>query len=100
MVDDQEAAFRQSMAFNAEAARAGLFSAAADMAKTMKEGDVLNGEAALLTGAVEMAAQLWMHTMIQAGHSPMKARKAFEKQARTFAIKHSRPEEQAEAVAS
>jgi hypothetical protein len=94
-VDPNEAAFRQSMAFNSDAARAGLFSAALDIADTMKENDVPHGEAAVVTGALEMAAQLWMQVMLQAGHTRMKARQAAEKQFRTFLIKHSEPRENA-----
>lgn len=92
---EAERAYRQSMAFNTEAARAGLFAAAMDMAETMKNAGIPDGEAALLTGAVEMAAQLWMQVMLQAGQTPMAARKALEKQIRTFAIKHSRQREEA-----
>jgi hypothetical protein len=96
--DPNEHAFRQTMAFNAEAARAGLFSSALDIADTMREAQVVNGEAAVVTGALEMAAQLWMQVMMQAGHPKMKARQAAEKQFRTFLIKHGEPRE--EAVAS
>lgn len=90
-------AFKASMSFNAEAARSGLFAAAIDIMDTMKKNDIPNGEAALLTGAVEMAAQLWMRTMLSAGKTRLEARKSLEKQVRTFAIKHSYPENQQEA---
>ncbi|MGH6730017.1 MAG: hypothetical protein ACREBK_07670, partial [Sphingomicrobium sp.] len=56
---EQEAAWRRHMAFNAEAARSGLFAAALDIATTMREQGVAQGEACLLTGAAEFVAQLW-----------------------------------------
>lgn len=96
--DPNDKAFRQSMAFNAEAARAGLFAAAIDIADTMQKNNIPHGEAALVTGAMEMAAQLWMQTMLGAGQTRMASRKAAEKQFRTFLNKHSHPNEQQEAV--
>lgn len=99
--DPNGTAFRQSMAFNAEAARAGLFAAAQDIAEAMQKANIPNGEAALLTGAVEMACQLWMQVMLQApGVTRQKARAKLIEQVRTFANKHSRPEDRPEAVAS
>lgn len=87
---EQEAAFRQSMAFNAEAARSGLFAAALDIADTMRKSGVPHGEACLVTGAVEMAAQLWFEVMARAGHQPKLSRARFIKQAREFFDKHER----------
>ena len=92
--DENEQAFRQSMAFNSEAVRSGLFAAAIDIANIMKKNDIPHGEAALITGAIEMAAQLWMQVMLKAGNTRQAARQQLEKQVRTFALKHSRPAEQ------
>lgn len=88
--EEKEAAFRQSMAFNAEAARSGLFAAAIDIADTMKKSGVPHGEAALLTGAVEMAAQLWFEVMHRAGQPPKFSRARFIKQAKEFFDKHEK----------
>ncbi len=95
--DENEAALRLSMSFNAEACRSGLFAAAIDILDTMKKNDIPNGEAALVTGALEMACQLWMQVMLQAGHMPEAARIAFFGQAKTFLRKHSRLREEARA---
>lgn len=89
-MDENEKAVRLSLSFNAEACRSGLFSAALDIADTMKKNNIPLGEAALLTGAVEMVSQLWMQVMLQAGHTPEKARIGLIKQTRIFAKKHSR----------
>lgn len=78
------------MAFNAEAARSGLFAAAIDIAEAMKKSEIPHAEAALLTGAVEFVAQLWHEVGIKAGKSPAQVRKMLEKQVRTFFIKHTK----------
>lgn len=83
-----EATRAQTLAFNTEAARSGLFAAAIDIADIMRENDVPEGEAALITGAVEFAVQLWDRTMIAAGQTPKASREAFEKQAKFFFKKH------------
>lgn len=87
---EAEAAFKQSMAFNAEAARSGLFAAALDIADTLKEANVPNGEAALLTGAAEMVAQLWQQVGEKAGIPSAKVRKTLLDEIKTFYGKHQR----------
>ncbi len=87
---EQEAAFRQSMAFNAEAARSGLFAAALDIAVEMKNAGIPHADAAILTGAAEMVAQLWQQVAHQAGIPAATARKNLEKEIRTFFGKHVR----------
>ena len=89
---DEQAVFAQSLAFNAEAARSGLFAAAQDIAKTMRENGVPHGEAALLTGAIEMAAQLYTQVMLAAGHTPRAIRTELHKQVRFFHRKHLKAE--------
>ena len=79
---------RQRQAFLAESVRSGLFSAALDIAESMKQGGVEGGEAALLTGAIEFSVQLWTETMLKAGHPPQKVRKSLEANVRTFFQKH------------
>lgn len=68
---------KRSLAFNAEAARAGLFAAALDMLDTMKEQGVEEAEAAVMTGVVEAAAQLWQQVSHQAKIPTQKARRTF-----------------------
>jgi hypothetical protein len=89
---EQEAAFRQSMAFNTEAARSGLFAAAIDIAETMKKAGVPHGEACLVTGAVEFATQLWFQTMHRAGQPTKRSRAQLVKQVRDFFDKHEKAE--------
>ena len=80
---------KSDMAFNAEAARAGMFAAALDMIDTMREAGVEQAEAAVLTGAIEMATQLWTKVMLEVGHPPQMVRVSLEKQIRVFFRKHS-----------
>jgi hypothetical protein len=86
--EEQEAAFRRSLAFNTEAARAGLFAAALDIAETMKEAQVPHGESCIMTGAVEMAVQLWAQVSETAGVPRKKSRETLEKEMRRFFAKH------------
>lgn len=78
----------QALAFNTEAVRGYLFTAAVEIARGLKEGEVEHGEAALITGAVEMAAQLFAQVMHQAGKTPRESRMALEKIMRQFHRKH------------
>jgi len=82
--------FRRSMAFNAEAARAGMFAAALDMLDTMREQGIPQAEAAVMTGAVEMAAQLWQQVSHEAKIPVQKARRTFLSEAQHFFSKHLR----------
>lgn len=86
--EEQEAAFRQHMAFNVEAVRSGLFASAIDIAETMKEQNVPHADAIITTAAIEFAAQLWVQVMIRSGQTPKAAREALEKQVRFFFLKH------------
>lgn len=90
--EEQEAAFRQSMAFNTEAARSGLFAAAIDIAEEMKKAGIPHGEACLVTGAVEFAAQLWFQVMHRAGQPPKKSRAKLRQQIGEFFDKHEKAE--------
>ena len=87
---EQEAAFRQSMAFNSEAVRSGLFAAALDIADELRKAGVPHGEACLLTGAAEFVAQLWQQVGHKGGIPPMKTRSTLLKEINTFYGKHVR----------
>lgn len=50
---------RRALLFNIEAARAGLFAAAVDIAEEMKSKGVAQVDVVILTAAAEMSAQLW-----------------------------------------
>lgn len=86
----KEAEWRAA-AFNAEAARSGLFAAALDMAEAMKDSGIPNAEAALLTGAVEFVAQLWQQVGLAAGIPRATTRKLIEKELRFYLNKHAEP---------
>ena len=88
--EELDAAYRQSMAFNTEAARSGLFAAALDIADTMRSHGVPNGEACLMTGALEFAVQLWFQVSAQAGVMPNRARDTLMKEVWDFWDKHRR----------
>lgn len=87
---ENDAAYRRSMAFNAEAARAGLFAAALDIAGEMRKGGVPHADAAILTGAVEFSAQLWQQVGEKAGIASSQIRQNFLKEAKFFYGKHQR----------
>lgn len=87
---EQDAAFKRSMAFNAEAVRSGLFAAALDISNELKKAGVPHGEAALLTGAAEFVAQLWQQVGENGGLKPMKVRTTLLGEIKTFFGKHVR----------
>ena len=78
----------QEVAFNCEAVRGYLFSAAEHVLEGMQDQKVEHAGAAVMTGGLEFAAQLWMQAALQAGVSPMKARQTAEKEFRGFLLKH------------
>lgn len=70
-----------------EAARAGFNLIAVDMMRAMGEKGVENAPAAVLSGAVEFATQIWVQTMLQAGNPPLKVREALIQQVKTYFMK-------------
>jgi hypothetical protein len=90
----------REVAFNAEAVRSYLFSAGQHVLEGMTEQKVNNGAAAVLTGSVEFAAQLWMQVALQSGVPVKKARETAEKEFRGFLRKHSQPQQQQTALES
>lgn len=87
---NDDADWRRSMAFNAEAARAGIFAAALDMLDTMKAQGVPQAEAAVMTGAVEASAQLWQQVAHEAKIPVRTARRTFLGECQQFFSKHHR----------
>lgn len=85
---EKSEAERKSMAFNTEAARAGIFAAMLDIVDTMRESGIPDVEACVLTGAVEASAQLWAQVGQAAKIPRAKNRKTFEGEARRFFNKH------------
>lgn len=88
------------VAFNVEAVRGYLFSAAEHVLESMTEQQVAHAAPAVMTAGLEFAAQLWMQVALQTGVPRAKARQTAEKQFRTFLTKHGRPKEQQEAKES
>lgn len=86
--EEQQAAFQQSMAFNSEAVRSGLFAAAMDIAGELRKAEVPQGEACLLTGAAEFVAQLWQQVAENGGLNQNKSRDLLIKEIKTFWRKH------------
>lgn len=82
----------QALAFNAEAVRGYMFNAAREVAEGMQKDGIAFGEAALLTGAIEMVAQLWAQVAHRSGISPSDARQKAERQFRIFYHKHLQAE--------
>lgn len=90
---EQQKAFAQSLAFNTEAVRAGLFASAQDISEMLHQNGVPHADAALVTGAVEFAAQLWTQMMFKAGHTPRSIRTKLHEQVRYFHRKHLKAEQ-------
>lgn len=88
----------QDIAFNIEATRAGMFAAALDMLESMRTAGVQDAPAALITGSIEAATQLWAQVSKRAGVPRKKARETMEKEMRRFFAQHwdSDPEEPTE----
>ncbi len=82
----------QALAFNAEAVRSYLFQSALEVAEQMQKDGIAMGEAAILTGAIEMVAQLWAQVGFRAGQSPSDVRHKAERQFRIFYHKHMKAE--------
>jgi hypothetical protein len=89
-VSKEEADWRRSMAFNAEAARAGIFAAMLDIHETMNKQGVPQAAAAVMTGAIEAAAQLWVQVSMESGIPVAKSRRTFLGECQTFFSKHLR----------
>lgn len=89
---------RDAVAFNVDAVRSFLFTAAQHAFEGMHNDGIAHAPVAVMTGALEMAAQMWMWTAIQQGVPIQKARQTAEREFRTFLIKHSKtkPVEQGE----
>lgn len=81
------------VAFNVEAVRGYLFSAALEVASSLQEQNIAHGETAVMTAAVEFAVQLWVQVSMRAGVPPKKARETLERQVHTYWRKHLLAEE-------
>lgn len=89
----------QAVAFNAEAVRAYLFQSALEVADGMQKDGISHSDAAILTGAIEMVAQLWAQVGHRSGNSPSDVRHKAERQFRIFYHRHLKAErEKAEPV--
>lgn len=78
--EELDAARRQALSFHTETCRAAMMAAALDIANTMRENNVPEGEACLVTGAVQFAVQLWDTIMRRAGNTPLESRRELERQ--------------------
>lgn len=76
------------VAFNVEAVRSFLHSAALDALTGMQEQGVAHGESAVITAALEFAIQIWVQVSIRAGVPPKKARETMEREVKVFWRKH------------
>ena len=86
----------KEVAFNVEAARSYLFTAGLHVFEGMSEQGIAHAPAAVMTGALEFAAQMWMWTAMRQGVPVQKARQTAEREFRTFLIKHSKTKPQGE----
>lgn len=78
----------QSMAFAAEATRGYLFAKLAEVTEEMKEQGIKQPEAALITGALEFAVQLWVQVGHGAGATRTNIKRNLELQTMQFFTKH------------
>lgn len=88
MPNDIELNDVESAAFNVEAVRAFMFTQAVQVAEGMKEQGAANADAALLTGSLEFAIQLWVQVSIRAGVPAQKAWLTLHHEARALFQKH------------
>lgn len=79
---------RRNLALHSDAARAGFFATGKDMLETMQSGNVSEAPACVMTGALEMAVQLWVEIGTQANISANAIERNFEKEMRRFFRKH------------
>lgn len=93
--EEREAARLEALRFHTETCRAALMAAALDIANTMRENNVLEGEACLVSGAVQFAVELWDKIMRQAGNTPLDSRRELERQVK-IALSKCRKEEDRE----
>lgn len=77
------------VAFNAEAVRSYFFRTGLDVFEQMRTDGITKPEVAVMTGALEFAAQLWMWVAMRSGVTKQKARQTAEKEFRTFLIRHA-----------
>jgi hypothetical protein len=88
------------LAQHSEAARAGFFAVGKDMLETMQaSGKVPESAACVMTGALEMAVQLWVEVGAQVGIPPKTVKRNFQKEVGRFFRKHERLQERAKAAA-
>jgi hypothetical protein len=100
--EEMEEARREALIFHTEACRAAMMNAALDIAQTMKENGVSEGEACLVTGAVQFAVELWDKLMRRAGNTPLDSRRELERQVKmalSRCRKNDTEEEQDQATA-
>jgi hypothetical protein len=88
--EDEQAAFRQHMAFNTEAVRGGLFATAIDIMEEMRKNELAHADAILLTAAAEFTAQLWAQVAFRTGIPAKKSRDTLTRELRAFFRKHYR----------
>jgi hypothetical protein len=86
---------RDEVAFNVEAVRAYLFTSAMHIFEGMSQQEVAHTPVAVMTGAVEFAAQLWMWTAMKQGVPVWKARKIARKEFNTYLERHTKTKPEA-----
>lgn len=79
----------QDIAVHVEVVRAGFNATAQDMLQFMLEQGVTDAPAAILSGAIEAAVQMWVKTMSEAGHPPSRVRESLIQQVKTYHRKHA-----------
>lgn len=85
------------LAQHSEAARAGFFAVGKDMLETMQaSGKVPEAAACVMTGALEMAVQLWVEVGEQVGLPSKIVRRNFEKEVGRLFRKHYAIQERVE----
>lgn len=97
--EELDAARRQALAFHTETCRAAMMAAALDIANTMRENNVPEGEACIVTGAVQFAVELWDKIMRRAGHTPLDSRRGLERQVKMALSKCRKDDDGEEMVA-
>jgi len=79
---------RHDIAPFVELVRSGVFAAAMDMNQILSRAEVPNGAAALLSGTIEAAVQMWVQVMLKSGNTNQKIEDALNQQVQTYFRKH------------
>jgi hypothetical protein len=90
IVDENLTLPTQDIAAHVEICRAGFQATATDMLEFAASQGVENAAAAVLSGSLEAAVQMWVQTMQGIGHPPSRIRESLFDQIKTYHRKYAK----------